>query len=358
MQMEIQTKFPFIEMLSEYTGANDKVLLRCNDCGHEWEAIPRSVVTSKRGCPKCKVALGKIDNSLKKFLEKYDSSLYELVEFKNCMEVTVKCKKCGFLRTTNANNIYRFGCPKCGQERTHNLQRLTQEEFIQRAKEQHGDKYDYSKVEYYSYNTPVIITCKIHGDFAQTPGKHLSGQGCPKCIGKYKTTEEFIKLSKEIHGDKYDYSKTVYTRADTPVTIICPEHGEFEQLPRVHSVVGCGCPKCSQSHGERIVAQVLTDLNISFKEQVCLKNPYNEGHKFRLDFWIPSLKLIIEYNGKQHYIPIEHFGGELRFKEQQKRDSDLRKVCEKTKTHLLEISYKEKNIEKVIKDFIDKLPCN
>lgn len=112
-------------MLSEYTGANDKVLLRCNDCGHEWEAVPRSVVASKRGCPKCKVALGKIDNSLKKFLEKYDSSLYELVEFKNCMEVTVKCKKCGFLRTTNANNIYRFGCPKCGQERTHNLQRLT-----------------------------------------------------------------------------------------------------------------------------------------------------------------------------------------------------------------------------------------
>ena len=56
---------------------------------------------------------------------KYDKDLYELVEFNNCMDVTVKCKKCGYLRTTNANNIYRFGCPKCGQESTHDHQRLS-----------------------------------------------------------------------------------------------------------------------------------------------------------------------------------------------------------------------------------------
>ena len=123
-------------------------------------------------------------------------------------------------------------------------------------------------------------------------------------------------------------------------------------------MIGCGCPKCIQSHGERTVAQILTKLNISFKEQVSLRNPYNEGHKFRLDFWIPSLKVIIEYNGKQHYIPIEYFGGELKFIEQQKRDSDLRKTCEKANIHLLEISYKEKDIEKIIKDFINQLPCN
>ena len=121
MKLEIKNKFPFIEMLGEYTGANNKTLLRCNDCGYEWEAVPRSVVSSKCGCPKCKVTSGKIDNSLKKFLEKYDHSLYELVEFKNCKEVTVKCKKCGFLRTTNANNIYRYGCPKCGQIRGHEV---------------------------------------------------------------------------------------------------------------------------------------------------------------------------------------------------------------------------------------------
>ena len=73
----------------------------------------------------------------------------------------------------------------------------------------------------------------------------------------------------------------------------------------------CGCPKCNQSHGEREVAKILQNLNIEFKEQVSLKNPYDEDRKFRLDFWIPSLKAIIEYNGKQHYVAVEQFGGEL-----------------------------------------------
>ena len=222
MNRELQEKFPFLELIGEYTGANNKSLIRCNDCGHEWEAIPRAVVASKNGCPKCKAAKNKVDNSLKNFLEKYDSSLYELVEFKNYMEVTVKCKKCGFLRTTNANNIYRYGCPKCGQERTHEVQKITQKEFIDRANKVHNYKYNYDKVEYINYTTPVIINCPEHGDFAQNPGKHLAGQGCPKCAGKNKTTEEIIEEAKKVHGDKYNYSKTVYTGMKNPITIICP----------------------------------------------------------------------------------------------------------------------------------------
>lgn len=290
MNEEIQEKFPFLELASEYTGANNKALIRCKDCGYEWQAIPRSVVNSKHGCPKCKVSKAKEKISLQKFLMKYDKDLYELVEFNNCMDVTVKCKKCGYLRTTNANNIYRFGCPKCGQESTHDHQRLSQEEFINRATKLHCGKYTYDKVEYRSYHDPIIITCPIHGDFAQMPGKHLAKQGCPKC---------------------------------------------------------------TQSGGEQIVNQILCTLKIPFKREVVIKNPYNT-HNFRVDFYIDinDQIYIIEYNGQQHYIPVKHFGGELKLKEQQQRDSDLRKYCSENNIHLLEIKYDSKNIEEEIKNFL------
>ena len=104
--------------------------------------------------------------------------------------------------------------------------------FIQKAHKIHGDKYDYCKVEYVNNNTKVCIICPIHGEFWQTPNHHLSGQGCPKCSGNVKkTTEQFIAKAKEIYGDRYNYSKVKYINAKTKVCIICPTHGEFYIRP-------------------------------------------------------------------------------------------------------------------------------
>ena len=122
--------------------------------------------------------------------------------------------------------------------------KLTQEEFIARAKEVHGDKYDYSKVAYKNSSVKVCIVCPEHGEFWQNPSQHLSGVGCPKCAGKGKTREDFIEKATVVHNGKYDYSKVVYKGVDKKVCIICPEHGEFWQQPNLH-LKGCGCPKCS-----------------------------------------------------------------------------------------------------------------
>ena len=123
---------------------------------------------------------------------------------------------------------------------------MTKEEFIQKAKSVHGDKYDYSKVEYMGCKTKVCIICPEHGEFWQRPDVHLKEFGCGKCSGKHKyTTEEYIQKAKEVHGDKYDYSKTEYINARTKVCIICPEHGEFWQKP-YHHIRGVGCPKCTR----------------------------------------------------------------------------------------------------------------
>lgn len=133
----------------------------------------------------------------------------------------------------------------------------TKEEFIKAAKEKHGDKYDYSKVDYVSAHTKVCIICPNHGEYYQEPNSHIRGAGCKKCANeatgeRYRSSkEEFIKKANEVHEGKYDYSKVKYVNANTNVCIICPLHGEFEQIPNHHRR-GVGCPKCAnESNSER-----------------------------------------------------------------------------------------------------------
>lgn len=119
--------------------------------------------------------------------------------------------------------------------------------FIEKAKKVHGDKYDYSKVEYVNSKTKVIVTCKLHGDFKQSPNNHLTGYvGCKKCTGiETLTKEKFTLKAQEIHGDKYDYSLlNSISGVDTKISIICPIHGEFMQSPYKHITRQQGCPEC------------------------------------------------------------------------------------------------------------------
>lgn len=124
------------------------------------------------------------------------------------------------------------------------MRKLTTEEWVGKAKEVHGDRYDYSKVLYIDSRVKVTIICPEHGEFEQTPNSHLQGCGCKACACSIKTTKkEFIAKSIELHGPKYDYSKVLIVNATTKVKIICPIHGVFEQSPSNH-LRSKGCPKC------------------------------------------------------------------------------------------------------------------
>lgn len=113
--------------------------------------------------------------------------------------------------------------------------------FIEKAIKVHGLKYDYSKVKYIYASQKVIITCKLHGDFEQTPANHLRGRGYPKC--SKHTAESFIAKSKLKHGDRYGYEKVKYLNLKEKVIITCKLHGDFEQTPASH-FRGCGCKFC------------------------------------------------------------------------------------------------------------------
>lgn len=124
--------------------------------------------------------------------------------------------------------------------------RQTKDEFISAAVVVHGNKYDYSKVAYVNNRTKVTVICPIHGEFKIAPAGHTAMKyGCIDCGGTRKrTTEEFISRASKMHNGKYDYSKTIYVNTETPVIIICPEHGEFKQTPFAHTQ-SYGCVSCS-----------------------------------------------------------------------------------------------------------------
>ena len=137
------------------------------------------------------------------------------------------------------------------------MARKTIQEFVEQAQQVHGDKFDYSEVEYINTHTPVIIRCNQCGlVFPQEPSSHLAGRGCPKCSKKQThkrvNQEMFVAKAREVHGNKYDYSKTVYQDMHSKVLIICPQHGEFYQRAQSH-LLGSGCPMCKyDAHMERI----------------------------------------------------------------------------------------------------------
>lgn len=131
--------------------------------------------------------------------------------------------------------------------------KVTIEEFIRKAKEVHKDNYEYFNSVYVNNRTNIIITCKEHGDFEQTPYRHICRkQGCPDCSPNKKLNQaEFLKRAKAVHGDKYDYGKAIYKSSHKKVLIGCHKHGYFLQAASAHSL-GSGCPKCGSLSSSKI----------------------------------------------------------------------------------------------------------
>lgn len=166
---------------------------------------------------------------------------YEKAIYKGAHKpIIITCTEHGdFNQSPNAHR-HGQGCPSCAKK---NKRTLSTEDVIKAFRTRHGDKYDYSKVEYKNGRDRITIICPIHQEFLQTANAHKNGQGCPKCSGKQKTQEELITEFKSLFGERFDYSKVSYVNSSTKITIMCKEHGEFEQTPNSH-LQGKGCKFC------------------------------------------------------------------------------------------------------------------
>lgn len=332
-----------------YKGIYNPVLIICPIHG-EFTQIPNTHLSGK-GCPKCGIETNALNrksiftkNVLLQEAEMIHGTKY------NYTKTILNGKKKPFIVTCPIHgdfqkDYYHFikrqqGCPKCGAiKRWDTRGRMTQDEFVLKANKIHDNKYTYDVSNYVSLQKKLNVTCPTHGDFLQTPQKHLQGQGCPLCklavISEKNSsnTQEFISKAQEIHRGKYSYEKTFYKNNTTPVTITCPIHGDFQQTPQSH-LAGKGCKYCKSSHLELLVKKILDTEHIS----------YINGYKSRwlglqhLDFYLPEYKIGIECQGEQHFVPVNFAGKGLEWSKEQ-----LQKVIERDK--LKAIKCKEQNIK-------------
>lgn len=198
--------------------------------------------------------------------DKYD---YGLSDYKGSKKkIKIICPIHGEFEQLPNNHLNGAECYLCGVIKTHKCLLSNNEEFKQKANLKHNNQYDYSKVEYVNNKKEVCIICKKHGEFYVRPDNHLKGSGCPICYGTHLfTKEEFVEQAKQIHGNKYNYSKSDYINAKTKVCIICPEHGEFWQIPNAHINQKQGCPICKESTLEKEVMFLLDEHNIKYERQ-------------------------------------------------------------------------------------------
>lgn len=292
----------------EYINSKTNVCIICPKHGEFWQMPQKHIIG--QGCPFCcKTKKKTKDNFIKNAINihgnKYDYSKVEYVN--NNTKVCIVChekdengNEHGEFWQTPHNHLKGERCPICSKK-IKRPKKFTTKSFIEEAKKIHGDKYDYSKVEYIGAIKKVCIICPKHGEFWQSPYSHINGSGCQMCskekngFSQRKTTEDFIKQSKEIHGDKYDYSKVEYKTAKNKVCIICPKHGEFWQSPYRHTS-GSGCPKCVHhiSKGENDIFEYVKSLLV---DKDVIQSEKNLISPKEIDIYIPSLKIGIEYNG-------------------------------------------------------------
>lgn len=177
--------------------------------------------------------------------ERYDYSKTKYTLSKS--KVIIICKKHGEFTQIANSHLQGHGCQLCKPGAANILTKvvkMNKQEFIERAKQIHGDKYEYNNLCFGGNKKRLNIICRKHGPFQQSAWNHLSGFGCRVCSNTVPlNATKFIEKSKQIHGDKYDYSMTVYTKIRDKVSIICKQHGEFEQVAKNH-LEGYGCQKC------------------------------------------------------------------------------------------------------------------
>jgi hypothetical protein len=274
---------------------------RCNICGDE-KIQPSSYITKCLKCSHNKYRSNK-EEFIKKAIKVHgDRFNYDSAEYVNAdTKVKILCNVCNeFIFQSPANHLMGKKCRTCAN----NKLRSTKEEFLDKARLAHGDKYNYDLAEYINCITKINIFCKTCDKyFVQSPENHLQGQGCRKCSeDKYRSTrDEFIKKSREKHGDKYNYDLVEYVNTNTKIKIICNKcNFIFSQRPDHHYTDGQGCPVCKESKGENRIAKYLLEKNIRFipyKGFDDLRNVY----PLKFDFYLIDLNLLLEYDGEFHY---------------------------------------------------------
>jgi hypothetical protein len=335
-----------------YVNNRTKVCIICPIHGEFWQTPNQHL--NGCGCPHCG---GTTKLTKEEFVERsilvhgdwYDYSKVVYVNYGT--KVLIICPDHGEFWQTPHAHLVGQGCPYCKINKIKKSLTKTQGEIIKEFREVHGDWYDYSKVEYVNNHTKVLIICPIHSEFWQTPNKHLTGRGCPKCANKNVTKEEFVEKVILVHGEWYDYSKVVYIDSKTKVCIIHKKCGkEFWQTPSDH-LSGRGCPYCNTSKLENNVNKILGKNGVNFTQKYRGLSWLRNKLPLELDFYLPEYNIGIECQGEQHFKSVEYWGGDETLKNIQERDSLKKILCEEHGVKLFYINHDD-NVEEKMNEIL------
>lgn len=280
--------------ISEYKGSRETVDIFCEKHGVFSQRADIHMNGSR--CPKCVYDEKYLTNE--KFIEKANlvhNFEYEYIdEYINSKKmIRILCREHGIFNQRPNSHLQGQGCSKCSFEKM----KITNEKFIEISNNIHNFKYKYND-KYINIKTKISIVCKEHGEFKQRPDSHMKGSGCNKCIGLSMDKSLFIEKANSIHNKIYDYSLTDYINTRTKISIICKEHGEFKQTPNKH-LVGRGCPKCGNKFGI-LEKKWLDSLKIEENNrQVKIENYVVDGidyetntiYEFNGNFWHGNPKI-------------------------------------------------------------------
>lgn len=269
---------------------------------------------------------------------------YSLVKYKSQYDdVIIICREHGQFPQRPKNHWHGANCPKCGIEARREHFSVGTKEFIKKAQEKFGNKFDYDKVNYINQYEKVEIGCSEHGLFLTVPKDHLNSKyGCPICADiaqanvMRKENETFIEELKLIHGDKYDYSLVEYVGCKYDIFIICSKHGKFKQNAAAH-LNGCECPKCKKFISKPEM-EWLDYIGIK-EENRNIRLP-NISRKFRVDGYDPENKIAYEFNGDYfHGNPLLFKSNEINVMSKKTFGNLYDKTIERQK-HIINAGYK------------------
>lgn len=352
--------------LVDYINSNTKIDIQCPIHGI-FHQTPVAHL-NRQGCPKCgdlTVAEKLSKQSADTFVDRativhagrYSYSRVTYVNSRTKVEII--CSVHGIFKQSPSNHLNGDGCPLCADVYKANIRSMGREEFIRRANLIHEGKFNYDRVVYKNIQDKVLISCPLHGDFWQSPSGHLAGKGCRQCGQAHriqtqtKDRETFVEEASLVHNNLYIYDKVEYKNTGTKVCIICPNHGDFWQTPNAHLGGSC-CPKCKSSLGEKAIEKYLKGNNIPYvpqyrNHQCIVKRPLAFDFAVFSDISCSNLSALIEFDGLQHYKPIEAFGGMKSFIAIQNYDKVKNEYCLTNHIKLIRIPYCDmKNIKTIL----------
>lgn len=302
---------------------------------------------SGRGCEACGGSKKKNSREYKKQAKELhgDKFNYQKTKYVDCKtKLVVTCPQHGDFSILPKNHLRGYGgCVGCFKER----QSHTHEEFIEKLAEVNPQLLENFDIvnEYKGINSTMKIQHKEEDDLYEITANNLLSAVSPTIQSACDPTGMFIARSKKIHGNLYDYTDTIYKNYKTPTTIICKEHGVFEQSPSLH-LNGSGCPKCASnvSKGEKHFQKLLIENDISYQAE---KRYIDCKHIYSLpfDFYLDDYNTLVEIDGMQHYRPVNIFGGEDGFLKRQKIDQIKTEFCDLKGIDLLRIVYDPNTVE-------------